>query len=196
MVDIAIFGLGNPGLEYQYTRHNLGFIILDYIASLNNLLWQNKKKLHSFISEYNLSNQKFAFIKPTTFMNNSGICVQNILNYYKLTSTKVVVIYDDMDLPFCKVRCKIGGSSAGHNGIKSIDKSIGIEYFRVRIGIDKPDNNFISSTDYVMQKFSKSELQHIKVISEILSDKMLSFSSPNLDTLQKVANDINNRNLK
>lgn len=195
MVDVAIFGLGNPGLEYQYTRHNLGFIILDYIASLNNLLWQEKKKLHALLSENSMENKKLVFIKPTTFMNNSGICVQNILNYYKLASTKIVIIYDDMDLPFGKVRCKIEGGSAGHNGIKSIDKFVGTQYFRVRVGIGRPENNFINSADYVMQKFSKIELQSIKTISQVISDKILCFTGSDLLSMREVANYINNINL-
>ncbi len=195
MLDVAIFGLGNPGLEYKETRHNLGFIILDYISSLNNLLWQHKKKLYSDISEYNIESKKVAFIKPMTFMNNSGICVQSVLNYYKLNASKVIVIYDDMDLPFCKMRCKIAGGSGGHNGIKSIDQAIGVEYLRMRVGIGRPENNFINSSDYVLHKFSKNELQHVKNISKLISDQISCFSEFNLLALQQLANYINNTNL-
>lgn len=193
MVDVAIFGLGNPGAEYQDTKHNLGFIILDYIACLNNLLWQHKKKLHAEITEYKKENKKILFIKPITFMNNSGVCVQSLLNYYKIDPQKTVVIYDDMDLDFCKVRCKFAGSSAGHNGIKSIDKAIGQEYFRVRIGIDRP--SFMNSADYVLQNFSKSELRQVKAIAEILSEQILRFSDADLSSMIQVANYINNTNL-
>ena len=151
-----IVGLGNIGEKYQLTRHNVGFMVIDEITK--NLTTSNiqKSNFHSTLekSSYDL------FSKPTTYMNNSGMAVQAIKEYYKLEIEDIIVIHDDIDLPFGTVKFKIGGGHGGHNGLRSIDAHIGKEYTRVRIGVGKPQDK-ADVANYVLNNFSKEELNKL-----------------------------------
>ncbi len=151
-----IVGLGNIGDKYQLTRHNIGFMVIDEITK--NLSTSNiqKSNFHSTLekSAYDL------YSKPTTFMNNSGMAVQAIKEYYKLEMEDIIVIHDDIDLPFGTVKFKIGGGHGGHNGLRSIDAHIGKEYIRVRIGVGKPQDK-ADVANYVLNNFSKEELNKL-----------------------------------
>ena len=151
-----IVGLGNIGDKYQLTRHNVGFMVIDEITK--NLTTSNiqKSNFHSTLekSAYDL------YSKPTTFMNNSGLAVQAIKEYYKLEMEDIIVIHDDIDLPFGTVKFKIGGGHGGHNGLRSIDAHIGKEYIRVRIGVGKPQDK-ADVANYVLNNFSKEELNQL-----------------------------------
>ena len=151
-----IVGLGNIGEKYQLTRHNVGFMVIDEITK--NLTTSNiqKSNFHSTLekSSYDL------FSKPTTYMNNSGMAVQAIKEYYKLEMEDIIVIHDDIDLPFGTVKFKIGGGHGGHNGLKSIDAHIGKEYIRIRIGVGKPQDK-ADVANYVLNNFSKEELNKL-----------------------------------
>ena len=151
-----IVGLGNIGEKYQLTRHNVGFMVIDEITK--NLTTSNiqKSNFHSTLekSAYDL------YSKPTTFMNNSGMAVQAIKEYYKLGIEDIIVIHDDIDLPFGTVKFKIGGGHGGHNGLRSIDAHIGKEYTRVRIGVGKPQDK-ADVANYVLNNFSKEELNKL-----------------------------------
>ncbi len=155
-----LVGLGNIGAEYAETRHNVGFMVLDEIIRLYNLIPHSSKFNASTFSGI-ICNEKIIAIKPTTFMNNSGIAVAKTKNFYKIQNDKIIVFQDDLDLSFCKIKLKLGGNSAGHNGIKSIDSMIGNDYFRIKIGIDRP--SFKSDIiDYVLNKFKKDEAAKLK----------------------------------
>ena len=151
-----IVGLGNIGEKYQLTRHNVGFMVIDEITK--NLSTSNiqKSNFHSTLekSGYDL------YSKPTTFMNNSGMAVHAIKEYYKLGIEDIRVIHDDIDLPFGTVKFKIGGGHGGHNGLKSIDSHIGKEYIRVRIGVGKPKDK-ADVANYVLDNFSKEEINRL-----------------------------------
>ena len=151
-----IVGLGNIGEKYQLTRHNIGFMVIDEITK--NLSTSNiqKSNFHSTLekSGYDL------YSKPTTFMNNSGMAVHAIKEYYKLGIEDIIVIHDDIDLPFGTVKFKIGGGHGGHNGLKSIDSHIGKEYIRVRIGVGKPKDK-ADVANYVLDNFSKEEINRL-----------------------------------
>ena len=151
-----IVGLGNIGEKYQLTRHNVGFMVIDEITK--NLSTSNiqKSNFHSTLekSAYDL------YSKPTTYMNNSGMAVQAIKEYYKLEMEDIIVIHDDIDLPFGTVKFKIGGGHGGHNGLRSIDAHIGKEYIRVRIGVGKPQDK-TDVANYVLNNFSKEELNKL-----------------------------------
>ena len=151
-----IVGLGNIGEKYQLTRHNIGFMVIDEITK--NLSTSNiqKSNFHSTLekSAYDL------YSKPTTYMNNSGMAVQAIKEYYKLEIEDIIVIHDDIDLPFGTVKFKIGGGHGGHNGLRSIDSHIGKEYIRVRIGVGKPQDKS-DVANYVLDNFSKEELNKL-----------------------------------
>ena len=150
-----IVGLGNPGSEYTGTRHNVGFMILDSFE----LQFTNEKKFNALICVKNINNEKVIFVKPQTFMNNSGFSVFKVANYYNIGSEDILVIHDDMDLELGTFKIKSHGSSGGHNGIKSIIESLKTDEFcRLKVGIDHPSENTI---DYVLGKFSKQEFNKL-----------------------------------
>lgn len=154
-----IIGLGNIGEKYQFTRHNVGFMVIDEITK--NLTTSNINKTifkaTLLKSTYNL------FCKPQTYMNNSGLSARSIKDYYKIEIENIIVIHDDLDLPFGTVKFKIGGGNGGHNGLKSLDSHIGKDYIRVRIGIGKPSHKS-DVANYVLSDFSKEELNKLKDI--------------------------------
>ena len=179
---ILLVGLGNPTPDSNDNRHNIGFKIIDAINQKFGLSKQ-KPKFKGLLTTGNISNKKVYAIKPLTFMNNSGICIRELIEYFKIDSENVIVFHDDLDVDFTKIKTKFGGSSAGHNGIASIDKFIGKDYSRVRIGIGKPEKK-IEISDFVLTNFSdeeKTELEKIiKNIIEsmpILIDKKLELFS-------------------
>ncbi|MDR2748466.1 MAG: aminoacyl-tRNA hydrolase [Bifidobacteriaceae bacterium] len=168
-----VVGLGNPGGTYSKNRHNIGFLCADKIADdFDAAFGRSKfeglatKPISS--SAFNSSNQDldndFAILKPTTFMNNSGNSVQKAMQFYRLKAENVIVMHDDIDLQFADIRVKLGGSDAGHNGLKSITSAIGSNYNRIRIGIGRPnrENNFDKGPailDFVLGDFSKKEFE-------------------------------------
>ncbi len=161
-----IVGLGNICEKYQNTRHNIGFLVVDYMTKNLNISNVNNSNFQSTLlkSGYNL------FSKPTTYMNNSGIAVKNIMDYYKVDLENIIIIHDDLDLPFGAVRYKIGGGHGGHNGLKSLDSHISKEYIRVRVGIGKPINKE-DVANYVLSDFSKEQFEDLnsRIIPHIAS---------------------------
>lgn len=154
-----IVGLGNIGVKYQYTRHNIGFMVIDEITK--NLTTSNINK-SNFQSNLEKSGYDL-YSKPTTYMNNSGIAVKSIKDYYKIDLEDIIVIHDDLDLPFGSVKFKVGGGHGGHNGLKSLDSHITKDYLRIRVGIGRPDNKE-DVVNYVLKEFSKEELKQLKDI--------------------------------
>ena len=149
-------GLGNPGKEYEKSRHNVGFIILD--SYFNGEKWHTKDN-YEFL-EKNINNEKVIFIKPLTFMNLSGLAVQKVVNFYKIPTEDILIIHDDLDLPEKTIRFKYNSSAGGHNGIKSIINNLHSDgFFRMKIGIKSDLKRDV--IDYVLGKFSKSELDLI-----------------------------------
>lgn len=133
-----VVGLGNPGKKYQATKHNIGFITLDELAYQHKFSF-NKSKFEADVAEARFNSEKVLFVKPQTFMNDSGRAVRPLMDYYTVDLDDLLVIYDDLDLPVGKVRLRQKGSAGGHNGIKSIIQHIGTQDFnRIRIGIDRP----------------------------------------------------------
>ena len=164
---ILLVGLGNPTPDSNDNRHNIGFKIIDAINQKFGLSKQ-KPKFKGLLTTGNISNKKVYAIKPLTFMNNSGICIRELIEYFKIDSEDVIVFHDDLDVDFTKIKTKFGGSSAGHNGIASIDKFIGKDYSRVRIGIGKPEKK-IEISDFVLTNFSDEEKTELeKVIKNII----------------------------
>ena len=179
---ILLVGLGNPTPDSNNNRHNIGFKIIDTINQKFGLSKQ-KPKFKGLLTTGNISNKKVYAIKPLTFMNNSGICIRELIEYFKINVEDVIVFHDDLDIDFTKIKAKFGGSSAGHNGIASIDKFIGKEYSRVRIGIGKPDSK-IEVSDFVLTNFTDEEkvklekvIQNVIEFMPILMDKKLDLFS-------------------
>lgn len=160
-----IAGLGNPGDKYTYTRHNVGFMVIDEMAK--NLSLKTNINKSNFIADVVKSSTNL-LVKPLTFMNNSGQSIVAIMDYYKIELDNIIVIHDDLDLPFGTVKFKIGGGHGGHNGLRSIDSHIGKEYIRIRVGIGKP-NSKNDVANYVLSDFSKVELKQLEdIITHIL----------------------------
>ena len=157
----CIIGLGNIGREYENTRHNAGFIAVDFLAKKYNITLDKKKK-KCIYGEGIVNGEKISFIKPTTFMNLSGEAIVEMINWYKLDFKDILVIYDDVDLKLGCVRFREKGSSGTHNGMRNIIANLKTEEFaRIRIGIENRGNIPIPLMDYVLQKFHKEELDII-----------------------------------
>ena len=167
---LLFVGLGNPTPDSENNRHNVGFKIIDTINKKFSLSKQ-KPKFKGLLTTGNIGDKKVYAIKPLTFMNNSGVCIRELIEYFKINAEDVIVFHDDLDIEFGKIKAKFGGSSAGHNGIASIDKFIGKDYSRVRIGIGKPKNG-IEVADYVLQNFDEDESIGIEKISKDITESI------------------------
>ena len=183
---LLFVGLGNPSPDNENNRHNIGFKIIDAINQKYSLSKQ-KPKFKGLLTTGNIGNVKVYAIKPLTFMNNSGICIRELIEYFKIDAQDVIVFHDDLDVEFGKIKAKFGGSSAGHNGIASIDKFIGKDYSRVRIGIGKPKAN-IEVADYVLQNFDEDESLGIEKISNHINDSISFLIEKKLDLFSSTVN--------
>ena len=181
-----LVGLGNPTPDSHDNRHNIGFKIIDAINQSFSLSKQ-KPKFKGMLTMGNIGDEKVYAIKPLTFMNNSGTCIREFIEYFKIASKDIIVFHDDLDIEFGKIKAKFGGSSAGHNGVESIDKFIGKEYSRVRVGIGKP-NTKIALTDYVLKNFDEDEMQKLKKITINITDSLLILLDKKLDLFSSTVN--------
>lgn len=149
-----IVGLGNPGGQYEGNRHNIGFMAIDAIARAHSIT-QFRSKHAGHLAEGSIGGEKVILLKPQTFMNRSGDSVQQVAKFYKIEPTDIIVLYDELDLAPGKVRVKIGGGNGGHNGLRSIDPQIGLDYKRVRLGIGHPGKEYV--THHVLGDFAKAD---------------------------------------
>jgi|TARA_B100000787_G_C16159845_1_gene280833 PTH1 family peptidyl-tRNA hydrolase len=186
---LLFVGLGNPTPNSENNRHNIGFKMIDAINKKFGLSKQ-KPKFKGLLTTGNIDDKKVYAIKPLTFMNNSGICIRELIEYFKMSAEDVIVFHDDLDIDFGKIKTKFGGSSAGHNGIESIDKFIGKEYSRVRIGIGKPKIPKAKDAvaDHVLKDFDDEEKIELEKITtnivnslSILIDKKLDLFSSTIN---------------
>jgi len=180
-------GLGNPTPNSENNRHNIGFKIIDAINRKFNLSKQ-KPKFKGLLTTGNINEKKIYAIKPLTFMNNSGICIRELIEYFKIDAQNVIVFHDDLDIDFGKIKTKFGGSSAGHNGIESIDRFIGKDYSRVRIGIGKPKTE-IAVTDHVLKDFDEDEKEELKKITNSIIKSLSILLDKKLDLFSSTVND-------
>ena len=172
---LLIIGLGNPGSEYDGTRHNIGFAAVDAFAKANDFdPWVNKKDLKCLMATGRLGDVQVTVIKPTTFMNLSGEAAQAVTHFYKIADSRILAVYDEIDIEFGQIRMRTGGSSAGHNGVKSLIKHLGENFGRVRIGVGPKEPKQMDSADFVLGKFTAEQQGHIKELtretSAILSE--------------------------
>ena len=179
-------GLGNPTPNSENNRHNIGFKIIDAINSKFKLSKQ-KPKFKGLLTTGNINEKKVYAIKPLTFMNNSGICIRELIEYFKIEAENIIVFHDDLDIDFGKIKTKYGGSSAGHNGIESIDKFIGKDYSRVRIGIGKP-NDKIAVSDYVLKDFDDDEKQQLETLKNNITENLAILIDKKLDLFSSTVN--------
>ena len=186
-----IVGLGNPGKEYKKTRHNIGFNLLDSLADKYNYSFRLDKKFNCEIGETSINGEKVIMIKPLSFMNLSGTVVSKIRSFYDIDINDILVIQDDLDMEFGKIRIVYDSSSGGHNGIKNISECLGSQkYTRLKIGIS--NDREIDTKDYVLGKFSKDDLKNLEHIYEKLDNIIKDFVNMNIDELKQKYNSMNN----
>ena len=183
---LLFVGLGNPTPDSENNRHNIGFKMIDALNQKFGLSKQ-KPKFKGLLTTGNIEDKKVYAIKPLTFMNNSGICIRELIEYFKIDAEDVIVFHDDLDVDFTKIKTKFGGSSAGHNGIESIDKFIGKDYSRVRIGIGKPKEK-MEVGDFVLQNFDEDEILGIEKISNNINEFISILVEKKLDLFSSTVN--------
>jgi PTH1 family peptidyl-tRNA hydrolase len=167
-----VFALGNPGSEYVGTRHNTGFIIIDKFAHEHGVSFSEKTKFRAYIAELSLAGDKVLLVKPTTFYNNVGESARSLIDFYKLNlSEDLLVIHDDLALPFGTIRVRGKGSDAGNNGIKSLNALIGPDYARLRIGISTEDRTS-EDASFVLSRFNNEETS---IFKEVMISKTFEF---------------------
>ena len=183
---ILFVGLGNPSPDNENNRHNIGFKMIDVINQKFSLSKQ-KPKFKGLLTTGNIGNKKVYAIKPLTFMNNSGICIRELIEYFKIDSENVIVFHDDLDVVLGKIKAKFGGSSAGHNGIESIDKFIGKDYSRIRIGIGKP-NDKNDAAEHVLNNFDEEEKIELENITKNIANSLPILLDKKLDLFSSTVN--------
>lgn len=153
-----IFAQGNPGTEYEKTRHNVGFLSVDRYAQANTAVFQHKDKFKADIAELAKGGEKVLLVKPTTFYNETGLSARSLVDFYKLEPSDILVIHDELALPFGTIRTRGKGSDAGNNGIKSLNAHIGQEFIRVRVGIANTISERAPAMNFVLSNFTGDEL--------------------------------------
>ena len=162
---LLIVGLGNVGKDYDDTRHNVGFKIIDNFAHKQDFPgWTENKSRKCAETSHTLGSARVVLCKPTTFMNNSGEAVQAMQQFYKVPNSTTFVIYDEADIDFGQIRMRNGGGSAGHNGVKSLIQHIGEDFDRIRIGVGPKKPAQMDLADFVLQKFSKKQQEDMKLL--------------------------------
>jgi PTH1 family peptidyl-tRNA hydrolase len=167
MDDCVLFvGLGNPGSQYDGNRHNVGFKVVDAIVDLTSSSFKKMDRMVD-VASFSLNGRKIVLAKPLTFMNLSGRAVRFVMDFYKIGIENIYVFHDDIDLDFARIKIKKGGGNGGHNGLKSIDSLVGKDYWRIRIGISRPEEKAMISS-YVLHDFYSDERDVIEnICSEI-----------------------------
>tara|TARA_B100000029_G_C17357015_1_gene881099 strand:- start:195 stop:755 length:561 start_codon:yes stop_codon:yes gene_type:complete len=183
---LLLVGLGNPNPNNKNNRHNVGFQIIDAINQKFKLSKQ-KPKFKGLLTTGTIDEQKIYAIKPLTFMNSSGVCIKELTEYFKIEVKNIFVFHDDMDIDVGKVKVKFGGSSAGHNGIESIDKNIGKNYSRIRIGVGRPKNNS-GAAEHVLDNFSSEELQSMSEVTKNIIESISILIKKDLDLFSSKIN--------
>ena len=182
-----IVGLGNPGREYQGSRHNVGFFVLDTLAEKLETSFRNVK-MNALMTAVRYNDERLILIKPQTFMNLSGGPVGSFVRFYKLPLENVLVVYDDVDLPFETLRLRPDGGDAGQRGVRSIIERLGTKSFpRLRVGIGRPPGR-MEVSDYVLQRFSASQREALPFVLEQASSAVLRFIDQGLDQAMTIYN--------
>jgi len=185
-----IVGLGNPGAEYEATRHNVGFLVLDRLARRHAPGAVARGKFHAAVVEAEVHGERVMLLKPTTFMNRSGLAVGEAMRFYKLPTASLLVIVDDVALPCGSIRLRPGGGAGGHNGLSDIEQKLTTdEYARLRIGIDPP--GIIPQKDYVLGRFRPDQLELVEPALDTAADAVACWARSGID---EAMNRYNQRN--
>lgn len=166
-----VVGLGNPGARYEATRHNVGFNVVDHlVARYGGSAWRSQYQ--GELSSLEISGARLVALKPQTFMNKSGYCVRNVMTFYKIPTESVLVVHDELDLPFGTIRLKVDGGEAGHNGLRSVSEQLGSRgYARLRFGIGRPPPSFRGDpADYVLEAFPPDDTPKLDAAVGVATD--------------------------
>jgi len=174
-------GLGNPGSQYEDTRHNIGFKVIDMLVNDSGARDISKSSFYGVLAR----SANTLFLKPTTYMNLSGKSAQAIKHFFKIDLENIIVIHDDIDLPYGAVRFKRGGGHGGHNGLKSLDEMIGKEYLRVRIGVGKPEHKS-QVADYVLHDFNEAEAEQLDALITHVAKATMSMNTAELNEIKSI----------
>jgi PTH1 family peptidyl-tRNA hydrolase len=186
---LLIVGLGNPGPEYERTRHNIGAVVLDILCERLGERLRPLKGVRAMTAEARDGDVRLILARPTTYMNESGEAVAPLARYHKVEPTDIVVVHDDLDLPLGAIRVKRGGGNAGHNGLKSVSRALKTpEYVRVRVGVGRPPGSQ-QGADYVLRPFGKREEEDAAIAAQRASDAALAIARDGLEAAQSVYND-------
>jgi peptidyl-tRNA hydrolase, PTH1 family len=181
-----VVGLGNPGAEYAGNRHNLGAMVVDLLAAQREEKFKPGARKRADISETRIADQRVVLAKPRSYMNESGGPVSAVLGFYKVDPSQLIVIHDELDIPFDTIRLKIGGGAGGHNGIRSIDTSLGTrDYTRVRVGIGRPPGR-MDPAAYVLRDFGAAERKELPLVIERAADAVVTLVEKGLEAAQNV----------
>jgi PTH1 family peptidyl-tRNA hydrolase len=167
-----VVGLGNPGQKYERTRHNLGFWIVDHIADRAGTTVK-QELCHSLVGEFSSDGQRVLLAKPQTYMNRSGAAVKALLGHFESTAENLVVVYDDLDLPFGRIRIRPEGGAGGHRGMLSIIETLeGARFYRVRVGIGRPPEG-VDPADFVLEPFASDEAERVAELVSRVSQSVV-----------------------
>lgn len=185
-----IVGLGNPGDEYKHTRHNIGFTAIDRLASQWQIKLTADRKFQGIYGDGRYPNgQRLRLLKPTTYMNLSGQSVRSLCDWFKIAPQSVLVIYDDMDLPFGKIRLRPSGSAGGHNGMKSIISHLGTQNFpRLRVGIGRSTHASPPAISHVLGSFNPEEIHAMPAILQLVQDTVKTLSTEGIEKAMSIYN--------
>ena len=186
-------GLGNPGKQYELHRHNVGFMAIDSILEKYNIE-TGKEKFNGYHYIYSGAEQKIVFLKPQTYMNNSGRCVSAIMNFFSIEPSSVIVWHDEIDLDKGKIKVKWGGGHGGHNGIRDIISHIGNDFWRIRIGIGRPTNN-IPPSKWVLSSFHRNDFDEWlnALLSVMANETEFLHNNNSVEFMNKVAINTNTK---
>jgi len=185
---LLIIGLGNPGKVHNKTRHNIGFDVLDFFAATNDFPeWTSKKDLKSQVAIKTIGDARVILCKPQTFMNNSGEAAQAVQRFYRAYNPNTLAVYDELAIDFGQIRTRVGGSDAGHNGVRSLIQHLGDDFCRVRIGVGSEISKKTDVSSFVLSKFSKDEQTKVSLLiretSQLINDFIAGNFSPETRTL-------------
>ena len=173
---LLVIGLGNPEAKYNGTRHNIGFRIIDDFGKKNDFeVWHDKKDLKCLLAIHNMGENRVILCKPTTFMNHSGEAAQAVQHFFKVYNQQTLVVYDELAIPFGQLRTRVGGSDAGHNGVKSLIQHLGADFSRLRIGVGNQTAAKKDVADFVLSKFSKQEQGNLQLVTKEASSLITEF---------------------
>ena len=188
MEKLAIIGLGNPGAEYQKSRHNLGFWLIDTLAEQENLIFKENKQFHAQVTHMQRKERKFLLVKPMSYMNESGKFLSSLLSYFDCSPIDSIVVHDEIAFPLGQLKISRNKGAGGHNGVKSVISSIGSSFVRFRVGIGTKPHPEVKLADFVLSKLSNQEWAFLQTRKDCLCNSLLDLLDRGVDATMNLIN--------